>query len=329
MSCRIPEDEIGMSKTALVTGAAGFIGSHLCQRLMERGWDVVGLDNLCDTYSPEDKKSNLEAISLKSLRFLEADILDCPLEELLSDVDVVAHLAAIAGVRTSWGESFAEYAHTNIIGTERLLAACAESQISKLVYASSSSVYGDTDQIPMTEDALPAPISPYGVSKLAGEHLCTAYRKNSALSVTCLRYFTVYGPRQRPDMAFRRFCEAILDGKPIRIYGDGSQSRDFTFVGDAVEATLSAIEHDGAEGIFNIGGGSRVSVLDSLEMLSSIAGTKLDIVFEKRQRGDVRLTEADTTRARSILGFAPAVGIESGLEKEFLWVRSRRDSGGG
>jgi UDP-glucose 4-epimerase len=315
-----------MSKKVLVTGVAGFIGSHLAQRLVEKGWEVVGVDNLCETYSRQDKEKNLAEISSDGFTFIETDILDCRLEEVLRDVQAVAHLAAIPGVRTSWGKNFPIYARANIVATERLLAACVDSRIRKLVYASSSSVYGDTDEIPMTEEALPRPVSPYGVSKLAGEHLCLAYRQCYGMQVVCLRYFTVFGPRQRPDMAFRRFCEAVAGGNPIKVYGDGTQSRDFTYVSDAVEATSAAIEHDTAEGVFNIGGGSRVSVLDSLRMLSKIAGAEPEITFEDPQKGDVRLTEADTTRARSILGFDPAVGVEEGLEKEFSWVLSRRDS---
>jgi len=318
-----------MTKRVLVTGAAGFIGSHLSERLVERGWHVTGLDNLCDTYSRKDKESNLAGIPSGMFDFVEADIAASALLEILGGVGVVAHLAAIPGVRSSWGRSFPDYARANIIGTERLLAACAESRVERLVYASSSSIYGDTDEIPMTEDALPSPVSPYGVSKLAGEHMCHAYERSSGMQVVSLRYFTVYGPRQRPDMAFRRFCESMVAERPIRVYGDGTQSRDFTFVDDAVNATVAAIEHDSAGGVYNIGGGTRISVLDSLDILSGIVGRKADVVFEEPQKGDVLRTEADTARARSVLGFAPGTSFENGLEREFMWVRDRSGMSGG
>ena len=313
-------------RTAVVTGAAGFIGSHLCERLLADGWSVRGLDCFTDYYSPERKRTHIAA-ALRHERFalVEEDCNDCDLAALLDGVDVVFHLAAQAGVRRSWGAEFHHYVDANIRATQRLLEALRRSP-ARLVFSSSSSVYGDTTELPMREEHQLSPVSPYGATKLAGEHLCELYRANFNISYAALRYFTVYGPRQRPDMAFSIFIEAALDGRAGDVYGDGRQTRDFTFVDDAVEANVLAAAYEGEERIFNIGGGSRVSILDVLDRIGALAGGPPEIRFLERAKGDVLDTWADTSRARSELGFSPRVDLDTGLAREVAWYESRRTS---
>ncbi|MBN1884958.1 MAG: NAD-dependent epimerase/dehydratase family protein [Candidatus Krumholzibacteriota bacterium] len=313
-----------MSRTAVVTGAAGFIGSHLSERLLSEGWTVRGIDSFTDYYSPARKRLQIEtARRARGFTLVEADLNDCDLDRLLDGADVVFHLAAQAGVRRSWGREFHLYVDANIRATQRLLEAL-RTRPARLVFSSSSSVYGETTELPMREGHRLRPVSPYGATKLAGEHLCELYRANFGLSYAALRYFTVYGPRQRPDMAFSTFITAALDGRPIEVYGDGRQTRDFTYVDDAVEANLLAAGYGGAERIFNIGGGSRVSILDVLDRIASLTGTALDIRFLDRAKGDVIDTWADTSLARVELGFSPRVGFEAGLARETAWYEKRR-----
>jgi nucleoside-diphosphate-sugar epimerase len=306
---------------ALVTGAAGFIGSHLTGALLDRGAEVVGLDCFTDYYPREAKEANLDVNRRRpGFRFVEDSIQTAPLPALLEGVTHVFHLAAQAGVRRSWGRDFRIYTDHNVDASQQLLEACAGRPIERFVYASSSSLYGDRAAIPMREDALPQPVSPYGVTKLAAEQLCYLYFVNHGVPATSVRYFTVYGPRQRPDMAFHRFFRAALDRQPIVIYGDGEQTRDFTYVTDAVAATIAAGERGVPGRAYNVGGGSRVTVNHVLSIVEALAGHPLQIRREPPQKGDMRDTYADTTLAREDLGFVPRVSLEHGLESEYRWL---------
>ena len=309
---------------ALVTGAAGFIGSTLVDRLLRDGADVVGIDCFTDYYPRAIKERNVSAaLGHPRYRFLDARIQDANLGELLRDRTHVFHLAAQAGVRKSWGRDFEIYTVNNIEATQMLLEACVPStgvSLERFVYSSSSSVYGDLVAMPMREDALPQPVSPYGVSKLAAEQLCYLYFANFNVPTVSLRYFTVYGPRQRPDMGFHKFLRATMRSEPIAVYGDGEQTRDFTFVADAVEANVLAARRGVPGRVYNIGGGSRVSVNDVLTMIGRVAQRAPRIVKEPAQKGDMRHTYADTSLARADLGFVPAVGLEEGLTAEYRWL---------
>ena len=307
---------------ARVTGAAGFIGSTLAERLLADGADVVGIDCFTDYYPRPIKERNISvALKHPKYRFVELRIQDADLPALLNDRTHVFHLAAQAGVRKSWGRDFAIYTVNNIEATQALLeAACGMPALKRFVYSSSSSVYGDLVAMPMREDALPQPVSPYGVSKLAAEQLCYLYFANFGLPTVSLRYFTVYGPRQRPDMGFHKFLRATILGEPIVVYGDGDQTRDFTFVSDAVSANVAAALRGVPGRVYNIGGGSRVSVNDVLAMIARIAGRQPQITVDPVQKGDMRHTYADTSLARTDLGYAPTVGLEEGLAAEHLWL---------
>jgi nucleoside-diphosphate-sugar epimerase len=306
---------------ALVTGTAGFIGSHLTGALLDRGAEVVGIDCFTDYYPRPMKESNLAANAGRpGFRFVEARLQDADLPALLEGITHVFHLAAQAGVRKSWGRDFRTYTENNVEASQQLLEASISRPIERFVYASSSSLYGDNVTIPMREDALPQPVSPYGVTKLAAEQLCYLYHVNYGVPATSVRYFTVYGPRQRPDMAFHRFIRAGIAGEPITLYGDGEQTRDFTFVSDAVAATIAAGERGVPGRAYNIGGGSRVSINHVLDIIGKLAGRPLDVRREAAQKGDMRDTFADTSLARADLGFAPAVSLEQGLEAEYRWL---------
>ncbi|MBI4497729.1 MAG: NAD-dependent epimerase/dehydratase family protein [Chloroflexi bacterium] len=319
---------------AFVTGAAGFVGSHITERLLREGWEVVGVDAFTDYYARAQKEANLQSVlEHPSFRFLEADLLDLDLSALLSGVDVVFHQAAQAGVRASWGQSFEVYTRLNVLATQRLLEAAKDASLQKFVYASSSSVYGDAETFPTPETARPQPVSPYGVTKLAAEHLCYLYWRNYGVPTVSLRYFTVYGPRQRPDMAFHIFIRALLCDQPISVFGDGRQTRDFTFIDDAVAANLLAATRGPAGSVFNIGGGSRVSLLEVLATLMTLTGREAPVRFREAQRGDARHTAADITQALAVLGYRPQVPLEEGLAREVAWLREflaqGEGSGGG
>jgi UDP-glucose 4-epimerase len=308
---------------ALVTGAAGFIGSHLTAALLDRGATVVGLDCFTDYYARALKERNLEENRLREgFRLAETAIQSADLPALLDGVTHVFHLAAQAGVRKSWGRDFQSYTVNNVDATQLLLEACVGRPIVRFVHASSSSVYGDRAPIPMREDALPQPVSPYGVTKMAAEQLGYLYHVNYGVPVVAMRYFTVYGPRQRPDMAFHRFIKAALRGEPIALYGDGEQTRDFTFVSDAVAATVAAGDRGVNGRSYNIGGGSRVSMNEVIRLIERIAGHPLTINREGAQKGDMRDTYADTSLARQDLGFAPTVSLEEGIRSEYRWLSS-------
>ncbi len=314
---------------ALVTGAAGFIGSHLTEKLLIEGYEVIGVDCFIDYYPRKVKDSNLQAfIDNPDFTFIEDNLLNLDLKGLLSEVDYVFHQAAQAGVRASWGESFEIYTDNNIRATQQLLEAAKEVDIKKFVYASSSSVYGDTDQLPMKETNRLQPVSPYGVSKLAAEHLCYLYWKNFRVPTVSLRYFTVFGERQRPEMAFHIFIKSILEGKPVVIFGDGQQSRNFTHVDDIVRANLLAAESELTGEVFNIGGdGEGVVLNDAISLIEKNLGIEAVREYREVAKGDVRHTSADTTRAQELLGYRPKVDFKEGLKREIDWLRVMKERG--
>jgi len=306
---------------ALVTGAAGFIGSHLSAALLDAGANVTAIDCFTDYYPRPLKEANLAPVrDRRGFTFVEAALQDMDLKPLLAGVTHVFHLAAQAGVRKSWGRDFDVYTKNNIEATQRLLEAMVGLPIQKFVYSSSSSVYGDHVPLPMREDAYLQPLSPYGVTKLAAEHLSHLYWANYGVPSVSLRYFTVYGPRQRPDMGFTRFLTAVRDGKPISVYGDGEQTRDFTFVADIVAANISAAERGRPGSVYNIGGGSRVTLNHALELIGKVTGKKVAVQREPEQKGDMRHTYADTSAARRDLGFDPKVDLENGLDQQYRWL---------
>lgn len=312
---------------ALVTGAAGFIGSTLVDRLLADGVEVTGVDCFTDYYDIALKRRNLEpARAHARFRLLELDLAEADLGAL-PEVDVVFHQAAQAGVRASWGREFASYVHHNVLATQRLLERYRGTPLQRFVYASSSSVYGDAERYPTDEALLPRPFSPYGVTKLAGEHLVLLYGRNFGMPVAALRYFTVYGPRQRPDMAFHRFCRALLQGDEILVYGDGKQSRDFTFISDAIEANVRAWKQSAPQGVYNIGGGSQVDVLEAIAILERELSAKARLRFEPLPPGDPLRTRADATRLQQDLGYRTQVDIEQGLAAEAAWARTLYGSG--
>lgn len=312
----------------LVTGVAGFIGSNLAERLLTAGHSVLGVDCFTDYYPRETKERNLTTLHKHSrFRFLETEITTADWKRLLVDVNQVFHLAAQAGVRRSWGTDFSIYTACNIDATQVLLEACVNTPIDRFVYASSSSVYGDEAPIPMSENVRVRPVSPYGVTKLAAEHLASLYWINHQVPTVSLRYFTVYGPRQRPDMAFHRFLRAIQREQPITLYGDGEQTRDFTFIDDIVSATITAASQGHPGNVYNIGGGSRVSVNQVIQLMAAQIGNIPIINAEAPQKGDMRDTYADTTLAQSDLNFVPSIGLEDGIRAEYEWLRTEPELG--
>lgn len=311
---------------ALVTGAAGFIGSTLVERLIDGGDDVVGVDSFSDYYDPGAKRRNIQrALASDSYQLLELDLRTAELDAVLADVDVVFHQAGQPGVRLSWNDGFSTYDSCNILATQRLLEACCRTGVDRVVYASSSSVYGNAVQYPVTEESLPAPHSPYGVTKLAAEHLCGLYAANYGLSVVSLRYFTVYGPRQRPDMAIHRLIEAALDDRPFPLYGDGSQIRDFTFVDDVVAANLRAGRADVAPGtVVNVCAGGATSMSDLIAAVGSAVGRVVRVDRQVTQPGDVQRTGGDSSKASRLLSWEPVHGLEDGIQRQTEWHRSLR-----
>lgn len=296
----------------IVTGAAGFIGSHLCELLLSQGDEVVGIDSFTDYYDPGRKEINLlGALQYDGFRLHRDDLLRAPLRDLLDGADAVFHLAGQPGVRPSWGADFATYVSRNVLATQVLLEAARKADLTKLVYASSSSVYGNAECYPATEALRPQPISPYGVTKLAAEHLCELYRVGFGVPSVSLRLFTVYGPRQRPDMAFAKLVTSALRGGVFELYGTGEQTRDFTYVGDVVRAMRSAANSE-FTGVANIGGGSRVSMNQVLNLVTELAGPPV-LRRMPAQRGDVRDTAADTRTASRGFGYQPTVKVREGL----------------
>lgn len=307
---------------ALVTGAAGFIGSHLCESLLADGHEVVGVDAFIPYYPRSFKDANLaRALDHSGFRLVEGRLQELDLAPLLDGVAQAYHLAAQAGVRASWGRDFQIYTENNVLATQRLLEAAVAAGTPRVVYASSSSVYGDARELPLREAGACQPVSPYGVTKLAAEHLCVLYERNFGLPTVSLRYFTVYGPRQRPDMAFHRFLRAARDGRAITLYGDGSQTRDFTFVSDIVRATRAAADAGRPGCVYNVGGGERVALSEVLARIRAITGRELQVDRQPAQKGDMRDTFADTAAARRDLGFSSTLSLDEGLAREWDWVR--------
>jgi UDP-glucose 4-epimerase len=307
----------------LVTGAAGFIGSHLCARLLDDGHDVIGIDSFTNYYDPLLKRRNISGImGNPRFRLLTCDLREADLAPILESCRTIFHQAAQAGVRASWGGHFADYATINVEATQRLLeAALRAGKLERFIYASSSSVYGESPRYPTAEEEPKLPLSPYGVTKLAGELLVRLYAVQYGLPATSLRYFTVYGPRQRPDMAFHRFLRAIHEGGEIVVYGDGEQSRDFTFVSDAVDANMLAWRAGAGPGeAFNIGGGARVTIREVIGMMERITGRSAKVVHRERVAGDVRHTGADVSRAHEKIGYRPRVSLEEGLPLMNEWI---------
>ena len=307
----------------VVTGVAGFIGSHLSERLLAAGHEVVGIDCFTDYYERSRKEQNLEmSRSSDRFRFEAADLVDADLAPLLDGADAIYHLAGQPGVRPSWGNQFDRYVRDNVIATQRLLEALKEAPIKRFVFAGSSSVYGDAERFPTKETALPRPVSPYGVTKLAAEHLTHLYTRNFGIPAVSVRYFTVYGPRQRPDMAFSRFMQAMTAGEDIEVFGDGEQTREFTYVSDAVDGTIKASTADVIGQIFNLGGGSRVTVNKVLATLEEISGLSVRRQNLPAAPGDPRHTGASINLARERLGWEPRVSLREGLTKQWEWFRA-------
>jgi len=307
----------------LITGVAGFIGSNLAEELLIRGEKVIGIDCFTGYYSRKLKEKNLETIiKEKNFNFIEANLLEMDLVDLLTGVDYIYHQAAQAGVSSSWGSNFDIYTDNNIRLTQQLLEAARESKIKKFIYASSSSVYGDSDQLPMRESNYLQPVSPYGVTKLSAENLCYLYWKNFSVPTISLRYFTVFGERQRPDMAFHIFIKAILQGEKLMIFGDGEQSRNFTYVSDIVEANILAALSDIEGEIFNVGGaGERVTLNQTIDIMEEIIGKNARREYKEVAKGDVRHTEADESKIRKRLDYQPKIGLREGLEREIQWLK--------
>jgi UDP-glucuronate 4-epimerase len=307
---------------ALVTGCAGFIGSHLTESLLRDGVDVLGVDCFNDNYGRPEKLRNVEhARAWDGFEFVPIDLARGELDDLVEESDVVFHLAAEPGVRPSWGRRFELYTRNNVLATQHLLEAAKRRPGTRFVFASSSSIYGQTERLPTPEAVIPAPMSPYGVTKLAGEHLCGAYHRNYRVDAVVLRYFSVYGPRQRPDMAFRIFCTAALERRPLEVLGDGRQTRDFTYVSDVVAATRAAAALEDLGGAtLNVGGGSRAALHEVIARIGELAGYEPEVVHRPVQRGDVRDTAADVTAARARLGYVPRVELGEGLRTLWEWI---------
>ena len=308
-----------------MTGAGGFIGSNLVETLLKQGKEVIGIDEFNDYYNPELKRRNIADFqNHPAFKLVEGDIQVLDWQKLLQDVEVVYHQAAQAGVRASWGQGFRSYTERNINATQVLLEAAKDSKyLKRLVFASTSSVYGDAETLPTHEEICPKPVSPYGITKLAAERLCGLYYKNFGVPYVALRYFTVYGPRQRPDMAFHKFFKSVIEDQAIPVYGDGQQTRDFTFISDAVAANLAAATVPEAVGeIFNIGGGSRVVLTEVLDTMEEIVGKPIKRNHIEKAMGDARHTAADVSKARRILGYQPQVSLKEGLFQEWEFIKS-------
>ncbi|HUR85619.1 MAG TPA: NAD-dependent epimerase/dehydratase family protein [Solirubrobacteraceae bacterium] len=321
----MPHSAHRVSRT-LVTGCAGFIGSHLTESLLTDGVDVIGVDCFNDNYARPAKLRNLErAREWDAFDFVPIDLARGELADLVAEVDTVFHLAAEPGVRRSWGTRFETYLRNNLLATQHLLEACKDLPSTRFVYASSSSLYGQAEAFPTYETAVPRPLSPYGVTKLAAEQLCFSFHHNFGLDAVSLRYFSVFGPRQRPDMMFNRLCEAALAGSTVTVFGDGQQTRDFTYVADIVAATRTAATAPAVVGgAYNIGGGSRVSLMSVIDLLGGLAQRPISIVHAPTQHGDVRDTAAAIELAQRDLAYEPAVTVQDGLARQLEWAIAER-----
>lgn len=311
--------------THIVTGVAGFIGSHLAEALVQQGINVIGIDQFNDYYDPQLKYQNIANLKeFPNFKLIKADIEELDWSELLQSVEVVYHQAAQAGVRASWGQGFVNYTAKNINATQIILEGAKQVKtLKRIIYASSSSIYGNAATMPTPENLCPQPVSPYGITKLAGERLCWLYQQNFGVPTTALRYFTVYGPRHRPDMAFHKFFKAAIEDQAISIYGDGQQTRDYTYVGDIVAANIAAVQIPEAIGqVFNIGGGSRVTLMQLLDIMERVIGHPIRKNYVEKAKGDARHTSADITKAKTILGYTPQVSLAEGLTKEWEWIQT-------
>ena len=307
---------------AIVTGAAGFIGSNLCQKLLADGFSVIGIDSFTDFYPRWIKERNISPLRVHNeFEFLDQDLDDLDTVGILEGADCVFHLAAQAGVRASWGRNFDIYLKNNIRVTQKLLEASKGLPLKKFIYASSSSVYGLTPTLPMLETNPVHPLSPYGVSKLAAEQLCFLYHKNFGVPAMSLRFFTVYGPSQRPDMAFHKFFKALAEDREIAVFGDGQQTRDFTFVDDIVQASLAALVSGKPGETYNVGGGHRKKLADVIRLMEGISRMKARVLWTEKQKGDVPDTWADIRKARQDLGYSPKTCLDEGLEQEWRWIQ--------
>jgi UDP-glucuronate 4-epimerase len=302
----------------VVTGAAGFVGSHLAEALVAAGHDVVGIDCFTDYYDPAEKEANARGLDVRRL-----DLAETELE--LDGVDGVFHLAAQAGVR-SFGDVFPLYVRRNLVATQRVFETAAAAGV-RVVFASSSSVYGEAEAYPTREDAVPRPISPYGITKLGCEHLARAYGVGFGLDAVALRYFTVYGPRQRPDMFFRRVCERLLDGKTFEIYGSGRQSRSFTYVADVVTATRAVLERGRAGAVYNVGGGDEASMREAIAIFEEVSGRSLNVRYVDAVKGDMARTNADISRIAADVGWRPTTSLPDGLQAMWSWATARVAAG--
>jgi len=311
---------------ALVTGVAGFVGSHLAEALLARGDTVLGVDCFTPYYDRAQKEENLAtARADPKFEFVDADLRSVAIEPLLDRVDAVFHQAAQAGVRLSWSEGFGDYVGHNVVATQRLLeAVVAARPRARVIYASSSSLYGNQPRYPTREDALPKPFSPYGVTKLAAEHLCGLYAENWGVSTVSLRYFTVFGPRQRPDMSIHRLCEAAIHGLVFPRYGDGSQIREFTFVDDIVRGNLLGADRDVAPGSYcNLAGGAEITLSELIALVGELAGAPVKVDQQPRQAGDAFRNGGSISRAGELLGWSPEVSLRDGVSAQLAWHRSR------
>jgi UDP-glucuronate 4-epimerase len=313
----------------LITGVAGFIGSHLAERLVESGESVVGIDSFTTYYDPAVKRRNIERLmGSDSFRMVEGSLREVDLNDLVAGKDVVYHLAAQPGVRRSWGREFEIYLDENLLAMQQLLEAVRDAGVERFVFASSSSIYGDAERMPTHESDSPRPVSPYGVTKLAGEHLCHLYFSRFDVPTVPLRYFTVFGPRQRPDMAFTRFIQAAAEEREIEVFGDGLQSRDFTYVDDAVGATIAAAERGRPGEVYNVAGGAQATVLEVVELLGELLGHGVPVRHFPPVPGDARHTGGNIEKARVDLGYAPRTGLKEGLSKQIEARTSLRPGAG-
>jgi len=310
----------------LITGVSGFIGSHLAERLISEGNEIIGVDSFLDNYSRKIKENNIrELLKKKSFNFIEGNVLGLNIGQILDQVEGVFHQSAMPGVRASWGNNFYLYVENNVTSTQVLLEACKNREIGKFIYASSSSVYGDANELPINESTPTLPISPYGVTKLAGENLANLYFKGFGIPTISLRYFTAYGPRQRPDMAFHRFITSIILGREIEIYGNGEQTRDFTFIDDVVEANLKAFLGGKVGEVYNAGGGSRVKLIQAIRIVEEISGRKAKLKYVDPQRGDVTHTYADISKSKADFGYSPRIDIYEGIRRHCEWLMGNLD----
>jgi len=308
----------------LVTGVAGFIGSHIAETLVNKGNYVVGIDSFTDYYDEKIKQENLSSLTQdKRFRLVKKDIVNFNLKKILRKVEYVFHEAAQPGVRSSWGTNFQVYLRNNVLATQRLLEALKSIALKKFIFASSSSIYGDSEDSILSETTIPHPISPYGATKLAAEKLCYLYNKNYGIPIITLRYFTVYGPRQRPDMAFHKFIKAMLKDDEIEIFGDGNQLRDFTHVNDVVDANIAAAETDIDWGIFNIGSGTQISINKVIDVIGEILDVEPEVKYTEKVEGDMRQTLADIKRASSSLGYRPSISLSDGLKLQIQSIKNR------